>query len=89
MPSLVDVTAVRVVAPPPREDPLAPYRLLKEAATEGYILTTSTLARILSCSNSTLHGWNNREERLGFLLERSGVGKWVVRAFLGPSDSRV
>jgi DNA-binding transcriptional MerR regulator len=71
--------AVRVVTSPPSEDPLAPYRLLKEAATEGYILTTSTLARVLGVSNSTLHGWNRREERLGFVLERSGVGKWLVR----------
>jgi DNA-binding transcriptional MerR regulator len=81
--------AVRVVAPPPKEDPLAPYRLLKEAATEGYILTTSTLAKVLGVSNSTLHGWNSREERLGFLLERSGVGKWVVRSPSGEAGTPI
>ena len=78
--------AVRVVAPPPKEDLLAPYRLLKEAASEGYILTTSTLAKVLVVSNSTLHGWNSREERLGFVLERSGVGKWVVRSPSGEAS---
>ena len=81
--------AVRVVAPSPKEDPLAPYRLLKEAATEGYILTTSTLAKVLGVSNSTLHGWNSREERLGFLLERSGVGKWVVRSPSGEAGTPI
>lgn len=78
--------AVKVVAPPPREDPLAPYRLLKEAATEGYILTTSTLAKVLGVSNSTLHGWNSREERLGFVLKRSGIGKWVVSGSSGETS---
>ena len=58
--------------------PLDVYRQLAEAADQSFLLTTAVLASILGFSNSTLHGWNSEEERLGFVFRRSGQGRWLV-----------
>lgn len=75
--------AVRSVSVAPPVSPLQVHRDLAEAADGGFLLTSRQVAAILGISNSTTHGWNSQEERMGFVLKRQGVGRWRV---IRPAD---
>jgi len=70
--------AVRSVSVVPPVSPLQVHRDLAEAADGGFLLTSRQVASILGISNSTTHGWNSEEERMGFVMKRQGVGRWPV-----------
>lgn len=68
--------AVQSVAPS-SDDPLKPYRLLREAAEARFTLTTPTIAQILGIKPTAVHSFQKEEIRLGYRLTR--VGKGVFR----------
>ena len=71
------VAAVEKIAKP-SHDPLRCQRLLKEAAVEEFPLTSKILAEILELRLSTVHSMKSGEERLGFRMNKIGIGKWKV-----------
>lgn len=71
------VQAVEKIAKPVH-DPLRCQRLLKEAAVEQFPLTSKILAEILELRLSTVHSMKSGDERLGFRMNKIGVGKWKV-----------
>ena len=70
--------ALQASTPPPPADPLAPYRMLKEAAEEKYQLTSQSVREILGLSQSTINSWGPEVRRNGFLLKKVGPGRWRI-----------
>lgn len=70
--------ALQATTPPQQQDPLAPYRMLKEAAAEKYQLTSQSVREILGLSQSTINSWGPEVRRNGFMLKKVGPGRWRV-----------
>ena len=70
--------ALQATIPPAPKDPLAPYRMLKEAAEENYQLTSQSVREILGLSQSTINSWGPEVRRNGFVLKKVGPGRWRV-----------
>lgn len=70
--------ALQASIPIPVRDPLQTYRLLDEATTKKYQLTSHSLRDILEVTQSTINSYDKEVLRCGFLLKRVGAGKWRV-----------
>jgi len=70
--------ALQASTPPAPADPLAPYRMMKEAAEEKYQLTSQSVREILGLSQSTINSWGPEVRRNGFLLKKVGPGRWRI-----------
>lgn len=70
--------ALQASTPPAPSDPLAPYRMMKEAAEEKYQLTSQSVREILGLSQSTINSWGPEVRRNGFLLKKVGPGRWRI-----------
>ncbi len=68
--------AVRQAVP---RDVLAGHDFLSKAADKGYLLTAKILAEGIGMKISTVHGWPDESDRLGFRVTRVGKGQWKVR----------
>ena len=77
--------ALQASTPPAPQDPLAPYRMLKEAANEKYQLTSQSVREILGLSQSTINSWGPEVHRNGFILKKVGPGRW--RVFIEDEDA--
>jgi len=60
-------------------DALAGHDFLSKAADKGYLLTAKILAEGIGMKVSTIHGWPDESDRLGFRVSRVGKGQWKVR----------
>jgi transposase len=67
---------------PINPDPLKPWRQLAEVARCHYVLDAPTIAAILGLSKSTIAGWENNTERLGFRFEKVSRGQWRIRRII-------
>ena len=70
--------ALQASTPPAPADPLAPYRMMKEAAEEKYQLTSQSVREILGLSQSPITSWGPEVRRNGFLLKKVGPGRWRI-----------
>lgn len=70
--------ALQASTPAPPKDPLAPYRMLQEAADKKFQLTSQSVREILGLSQSTINSWGPEVSRNGFLIKRVGPGRWRV-----------
>lgn len=61
------VEAQRAAAPP---DPLAPQKALREAAEQGYLLTTEQVGQLVGMSRSTISSKKSGFRKLGFEFSR-------------------
>ena len=51
---------------------------LKEAAEDGFVLTTEQVSKIVGLSNSTISSWKTGTRKLGFLFHKEHEGSSVV-----------
>ncbi|ABB35421.1 helix-turn-helix domain-containing protein [Synechococcus sp. CC9605] len=66
------VSALSSALQPTDDAHLTTHRQLQEIADKGWVVPTRVLARVLGQSNSSLHSWGEKTERLGFTIERTG-----------------
>ena len=66
------VSALSSALQPTDDTHLTTHRQLQEIADNGWVVRTRVLARVLGQSNSSLHSWGEKTERLGFSIERTG-----------------
>ena len=66
------VSALSSALQPTDDTHLTTHRQLQEIADNGWVVPTRVLARVLGQSNSSLHSWGPKTERLGFSIERTG-----------------
>ena len=59
-------------------DVLTPQKRLKEAAEDGFVLTTEQVSRIVGLSHSTVSSWKTGTRKLGFLFHKEHEGSSVV-----------
>lgn len=59
-------------------DILTPQKRLKEAAEEGYLLTTDQVSKIVGLSPSTISSWKTGTIKLGFTFTKQREGSSVV-----------
>jgi DNA-binding transcriptional regulator YiaG len=59
-------------------DVLTPQKRLKEAAEDGFVLTTEQLSRIVGLSHSTVSSWKTGTRKLGFHFHKEHEGASVV-----------
>ena len=59
-------------------DVLTPQKRLKEAAEDGFILTTEQVSRIVGLSHSTVSSWKTGTRKLGFHFHKEHEGASVV-----------
>ena len=59
-------------------DVLTPQKRLKEAAEEGFLLTTEQVSKIVGLSHSTISSWKSGTQKLGFYFEKQREGSSVV-----------
>jgi len=59
-------------------DVLTPQKRLKEAAEEGFALTTEQVSRIVGLSHSTVSSWKTGTRKLGFHFHKEHEGASVV-----------
>lgn len=70
--------AIVATTPPPVKDPLAPYRMLREASREKYQLTSQSVREIVGLTQSTINSWGKEVHRNGFIFRKVGPGKWRI-----------
>ena len=78
--SIVDmeiVAALQAVANA-NYDVLTPQKRLKEAAEDGFVLTTEQVSRIVGLSHSTVSSWKTGTRKLGFHFHKDHEGASVV-----------
>ncbi len=66
-------------------DVLTPQKRLKEAAEDGFVLTTEQLSRIVGLSHSTVSSWKTGTRKLGFNFHKEHEGSSVVWRVSRPS----
>ena len=66
-------------------DILTPQKRLKEAAEEGFVLTTEQVSRIVGLSHSTVSSWKTGTRKLGFVFNKKHEGSAVVWEVCRPS----
>jgi hypothetical protein len=59
-------------------DVLTPQKRLKEAAEDGFVLTTEQVSRIVCLSHSTVSSWKTGTRKLGFHFHKEHEGASVV-----------
>jgi len=59
-------------------DILTPQKRLKEAAEDGFVLTTEQVSRIVGLSHSTVSSWKTGTRKLGFHFHKEYEGSSVV-----------
>jgi DNA-binding transcriptional regulator YiaG len=59
-------------------DILTPQKRLKEAAEDGFVLTTEQVSRIVGLSQSTVSSWKTGTRKLGFNFHKEHEGSSVV-----------
>ena len=59
-------------------DVLTPQKRLKEAAEDGFVLTTEQVSRIVGLSHSTVSSWKTGTRKLGFYFHKDHEGASVV-----------
>lgn len=59
-------------------DVLTPQKRLKEAAEEGFLLTTDQVSKIVGLSPSTISSWKTGTTKLGFTFTKQHEGTSVV-----------
>lgn len=59
-------------------DVLTPQKRLKEAAEDGFVLTTEQVSRIVGLSHSTVSSWRTGTRKLGFHFHKEHEGASVV-----------
>ena len=59
-------------------DILTPQKRLKEAAEDGFVLTTEQVSRIVGLSHSTVSSWKTGTRKLGFHFHKEHEGSSVV-----------
>ena len=59
-------------------DILTPQKRLKEAAEDGFVLTTDQVSRIVGLSHSTVSSWKTGTRKLGFHFHKEHEGSSVV-----------
>ena len=59
-------------------DILTPQKRLKEAAEDGFVLTTEQVSRIVGLSHSTVSSWKTGTKKLGFHFHKDHEGSSVV-----------
>ena len=59
-------------------DILTPQKRLKEAAEDGFVLTTEQVSRIVGLSHSTVSSWKTGTRKLGFHFHKEHEGASVV-----------
>jgi hypothetical protein len=59
-------------------DVLTPQKRLKEAAEDGFVLTTEQVSRIVGLSHSTVSSWKTGTRKLGFHFHKEHEGSSVV-----------
>ena len=59
-------------------DILTPQKRLKEAAEEGFLLTTEQVSKIVGLSHSTISSWKSGTKKLGFSFSKEHEGSSVV-----------
>ena len=59
-------------------DILTPQKRLKEAAEDGFVLTTEQVSRIVGLSHSTVSSWKTGTRKLGFHFHKENEGSSVV-----------
>ena len=59
-------------------DVLTPQKRLKEAAEDGFVLTTEQVSRIVGLSHSTVSSWKTGTRKLGFHFHKEHEGASVV-----------
>lgn len=59
-------------------DILTPQKRLKEAAEDGFVLTTEQVSRIVGLSHSTVSSWKTGTRKLGFHFHKDHEGSSVV-----------
>lgn len=65
------------------QDPLRTQRLLKEAATAGYLVTTAQISEIVGFSRKSVQSWEELEERFGYRFTRVKKGHWRITELEG------
>lgn len=71
------VAAIQAVANA-NYDILTPQKRLKEAAEDGFVLTTDQVSRIIGLSHSTVSSWKTGTRKLGFHFHKEHEGSSVV-----------
>ena len=59
-------------------DVLTPQKRLKEAAEEGFLLTTEQISKIVGLAPSTISSWKSGTQKLGFSFTKEHEGSSVV-----------
>jgi len=59
-------------------DVLTPQKRLKEAAEEGFLLTTEQISKIVGLAPSTISSWKSGTKKLGFSFSKEHEGSSVV-----------
>lgn len=59
-------------------DILTPQKRLKEAAEEGFVITTEQVSKIIGLSHSTVSSWKSGTKKLGFIFHKEREGSSVV-----------
>lgn len=75
--SIEIVAALQAVATA-NYDILTPQKRLKEAADDGFVLTTEQVSKIIGLSHSTISSWKTGARKLGFLFHKEHEGSSVV-----------
>jgi hypothetical protein len=75
--SIEIVAALQAVATA-NYDILTPQKRLKEAADDGFVLTTEQVSKIVGLSHSTISSWKTGTRKLGFLFQKEHEGSSVV-----------
>lgn len=82
--SIEIVAALQAVAAA-NYDILTPQKRLKEAADDGFVLTTEQVSKIVGLSHSTVSSWKTGARKLGFLFHKEHEGSSVVWRVSRPS----
>lgn len=59
-------------------DVLTPQKRLKEAAEEGFLLTTEQVSKIVGLAPSTISSWKSGTKKLGFSFSKEHEGSSVI-----------
>lgn len=82
--SIEIVAALQAVAAA-NYDILTPQKRLKEAADDGFVLTTEQVSKIVGLSHSTVSSWKTGARKLGFLFHKEHESSSVVWRVSRPS----
>lgn len=82
--SIEIVAALQAVATA-NYDILTPQKRLKEAADDGFVLTTEQVSKIIGLSHSTISSWKTGARKLGFVFHKEHEGSSVVWRVSRPS----